>query len=819
MTPRRKWTLTRNESDRGIAIITAIWMTMIGVMLVTTIASMIQSNVGVGWAIAADAKARAAATAGVHKAIAELIHDRPTVTKLDSGIVITEIRNYARVGFTSLITDSSFEQWGGGTDAFWSEVGTAGSINSYATTVRGGTKSCQFVSPTTLFSARGVVCETVNVTAGTTYNYGCYAYRGENSANPGQTDILIKIDFFDNTQLAAIGTDQISTSFTTALEWVRYEDQFVAPVGATKAILYIQVKETVNNDYDVYVDDAFINTERPGDPSRCVEFIEIQNTDDLSHNLVSEDWWISTGTDQPGTPAGSRRRIFPLALVSNGTDSSGSDSSLASGEVGVIVAGQDADLDQIADLSGKSVGDIKWFGLRSASGAAWDNQLGRGGASHLGDLYETVVLGYGVGAGAPAEPAISWVGVPCTPSVTSSGETSWQKGVITVMDDTTAPFSIRPDEMWELGNPPNPGVGLTLTGRAGYDGPSFTHTDTWYALGFDSFVLLDNRTFDIYYRVRVFDEGGKVNLNAARLSGSASYESNIVKYLFHQARVPAAFTNGTRADYYDSMYSSLMWHTNVSAGSVTLLDPTSPYLLRDTVSNAGAGLRMQAHYVPSLTIYGFREAGVFPININTAETPAIRAAMRWAIAHTTRESGFASASGGLTPQQGLAAAQAYADSLAELCYQYMTDNDHDSQIPYSEGVDTGYMSLTEIRTRTRKIDGSAVFGNTENNALSWAEGNGRLARAFNVASTNYFTIYAMGFAFSKGANVATDTPVAQNRVVVVVRRYVDANKADIIYWREIFESADPNKVWHVFPIGSWRYPKYRYDPDQEGDGT
>lgn len=530
-----------------------------------------------------------------------------------------------------------------------------------------------------------------------------------------------------------------------------------------------------------------------GAADRRHEFVEIQNNDTQARNLVTAQWWISAGLATPN--ATSKRYIYPLF---------GGSASLTAGAVGVIVA-TDADTPAIAALNGKTTGNIQWFGLGAeGAGAAADTQIGGSGLTGLGDIIDTIVVGYGAsGGGVPGSPTY-WFGVSYNDTTSNAVEKSWTKLYLSQLEDTTAPFTGTPWNYYELVSP-TPGDGLSAAGRAGYDGAG----DSWYSMSYDSFVLLstDDAGNKLYYRVRIFDEGAKVNLNNISMKTAASWETGMLYHMLNQNPNPPFASEqaynlspGGLGDSNSMQFAReliSMWKATPS--SAKLLTPGSVYMLRCTQGYTGSSARntrFDSVYMPFTTVYGYNEPNVLPINLNMAETPVLRAAFIQALARNPSDSHYPAAA-------NLSVAQGRAIAAADSLYRFLTKNDAVAS------NDTGVYDLAHLH---------ALFSNTDSTraAVIAAYSSGRLAEALATNSTNYFMIYATGFAFRPGANPASDTPLATSRIIAVVRRLTTADKAEIVYWRENFEFASAEKRTMIFPISSRarRYPKYAWDPEQ-----
>ena len=507
------------------------------------------------------------------------------------------------------------------------------------------------------------------------------------------------------------------------------------------------------------------------DGDRRYEFIEIQNVSGANIDLEADDWWISIGSATGANP----RRISAL--------NSGS-ATLTDGAVGVIAA-IDADTSFIANLSGLNPAAIQWFGLGAASGTPTDTMIGANGLKTITDTAFNIVLGFGGGPAPATKPFWYGIAFPDMDSGSIGTDTSWQKALVSVYDDTTSPFSTFTSSNWAQ-NDPNPGIGLSSAGRFGYDG----YGDTWYKYNYDTFVkLYTNSGLDVYYRLRIMDEGAKINANwCARASDASLY--NIVSRLFQVAPDPPFKGGGgltaTKAD-------SLLEDLRSTWADSILVTPVSLYLLYTNLNHP------YPRFFPWLTIYGYNEPGVFPLNINMAETPVLTAVFQQMLAASSTDSKY--------PTLSLTNARIQAAGIANKVYDYLTNRDGGADVGLSD--DTGFYSVTEAYNKTLGL----MTDIKDTNALSSA-GLAKFSNYINVNSTNYFTLWAMGFVYRQGKDVLTDTPISTYRIAAVAHRSSDADKANFLYWREVFEVSDTSEMIFTTPIGTRRYPKSRWDSEQ-----
>ncbi|MFH1957047.1 MAG: hypothetical protein ABIJ15_01045 [bacterium] len=167
----------------------------------------------------------------------------------------------------NLLTDGGFESYGGATYDVWTELGTASSVNLEKTIVRTGGKSCCFKNPTTSYDGRGIesslrpVSSYVNENC---FSISAYFYVANEAGAACDTDLLLKVKWYDIYQ-AFIGDELLEEHPSSFGSWQKLESSLlIAPPNAYYGRVVISVKETTNNDNDVYVDDVeFSYFEKP----------------------------------------------------------------------------------------------------------------------------------------------------------------------------------------------------------------------------------------------------------------------------------------------------------------------------------------------------------------------------------------------------------------------------------------------------------------------------------------------------------------------------------------------------------------------------
>ncbi len=794
------------RGERGIAMITAIWLSLIGVMIVTTMASMIQSTVLFSAASTEDAKTRATAIAIVEKIVSDLIRDRPAAAPSTvSGIIVTEVRNAPED--VNVLTDPSFEAVSGTAWPGHWDTTTTSNINLVAspTDPMTGPNSARFGSVTATAANREVRCTAV-VYPGSAYTFGCWIKVPGAAAVTDITFTMI-VEWRQANYTLISSTTPLSAVNCGNTAYTRFASgALTAPVGAAKAIVRYQLAHTGTTRV-CYIDDAFCF-----ESDRRQEYIEIQNQETQAVNVPQQQYWIAVGQNNPG--ANHKRYLVPLWNT---------DSTLQVGDVALVVA-RDADTYGIAAKVGLTTSDAddpaqcKWFGLSSAVngvGVLLDTALcsyypALTTIRELNDGAENIVIGYAGSSGGVVTPPTTspyWTGIPFTaPGASALSDTSWTRSTFLPLDKITSPFDTFATANWSIQEmTPFDGVAASGTsGRSGYDGAF----DTWYRYNYDTFTLLfSDGKVDYYYRARVFDEGSKVNVNYLRTS-TVNRETEIFSWLFTIPRAPT-FTTNKAYNYAqgNGLCSDLTRHSRWQAQP--FLTPLSPYAIFSSAAYTAGYRNVDSTFIPFLTIYGYQEPSAFTINVNTAESQVLAAAFMQMLANNMQDSCFFGAGCTITDT---ITGRARARSIGYKVWDYLTN--------YDGGADAGLSDDTcfyIMEHAYNKLVGGAsplLTDASEIQAVQNAWSNGRFSQFLSVSSNHYFTVFASAFAFRKGANVLTDTPLATSRVIAVAHRWPTEDKARYLYWREIFELANAGERAYTFPIGSRRYPKQRWDPNQ-----
>jgi hypothetical protein len=145
----------------------------------------------------------------------------------------------------------------------WTEVGTEGKHQVVSTNPHSGTYSVQFVDLTSSYSGRAIRSDAVSVTAGETYTFGAWFYVPTISGGDiGDVRFRCRIEWY-NASGGLISSYPGTTGWSLSAfdTWEEREwTDVTAPSDAVTARLFIEAYESVNNNYDPYIDDTRINT-------------------------------------------------------------------------------------------------------------------------------------------------------------------------------------------------------------------------------------------------------------------------------------------------------------------------------------------------------------------------------------------------------------------------------------------------------------------------------------------------------------------------------------------------------------------------------
>lgn len=774
-----------NPDNRGFAVIMSILLMALAIMLITSYASIMQSASGQIFSEASELLASSAATSGVHYAIAEILGDtnNSPVSYANKKVILTEV----------LLNGKGSEASGGSGHVVISEVGadygagTGDYIELYNPTSAA-------VSLSGMYIQRGTA--TANSVTNTIPLSGSIPGRGFFLIANGTVGVTPDIDttsctFNDDDWIALVSnaTDVTGSSDADIIDLVGWATGWI--YEGSPAIDNL----VVNNNFDAFERKAAVATSgsantdgngydngsnsgdwveadaqnpqnsgsateipisQPGGSSgadRKYEFIEIQNTDSNPIDLVTNQCWISVrAVPAPPTLVGptTKRYLFPI---------DGGDNKLDTYEVGLIIANDVGTGTSTWGISGAP----RYFGLGPSGGpSATDTQLGIDGDTNLNDTGAVVMFGCDLNT-------IYEYGVEFPDSITSYAgtTTSWRKLSATVLDDNDGNYDSISTNWDTLGY--SPGNAFTTSGGRS-DGPD----DDWYQLAADSFTEIMK---DVYFRVRVFDESGKVNINTVKFrNGNVSETgSSAFQQVLEANPQPYWSTTVLTSTQKTSFYANAQTFAPWSASEAQVFSPSSAMFVMD-------GSDKSKKYFPFITPYEFDTADAGRININTAESPALLAGISVA----------------------LQSASSYPDTkaIAEEIYSYLTAGDADP------ANDLYFTSIGDLAAATSPGFDDEISG-----------GMTRLKDMFSTTSTGYFTIWATGFVFSPGDDPLTDTPAARSDIMAVYRRETtDRNvtgagneRGSIVFWKEIFE--DDITRFPITTAGPRRYPKYKWDPD------
>ncbi len=143
---------------------------------------------------------------------------------------------------------------------FWKELGTASSITRSPTYSHSGTYSCKFDNPTSSFSGRGIIStnySTLSITGGSNYRGGAWFYVNHSGGSIGSSKLYLGLVWL-NSSYSPISTNAKIFTNTAFNTWQYHYIKASAPSTANYVQLLIQVREIVNNNNDIYVDDTEI---------------------------------------------------------------------------------------------------------------------------------------------------------------------------------------------------------------------------------------------------------------------------------------------------------------------------------------------------------------------------------------------------------------------------------------------------------------------------------------------------------------------------------------------------------------------------------
>jgi len=770
------------SGQRGVAIVTAIWMLLIGVMLVTTIASVLTSTVLVGAAGQYKAHARLASISGIQATIADLLNDRPSNIGLN--VVITEVKNDSYLpAIVNFVQDPGFEVTNNSDT--W-EVYSSSTSNRVDSANVGGKRSgsygVRFNSLTTTATDRRIYSKTrFKVFGGLTYSFGGWAYT---NVDPTLTQINLTLTWYNAAGATTGSPTTITSVFTNATTWEEFKQTgIVAPADAvTAAISVAAAKLTGAGTVNVFLDDVYLSAPASEAMKRRYEYIEIQNLSTNSADLVSSHYKISAGSATCGNP----RYLYPLFSGSN---------TLNPKEVALVVP-VDFDSTQLHNTYGVDTAAIKWFGLKATAAAtSFDQYLGAGGAQTLsnGEEYLDIMLDTEVTAG-----------IHFTNIGAITTDQSYKKLYITPPDETGPVGGSYTDSAlncWER-RAPLPGKGiLQSSGRPGVDG----YGDAWYDRNYESYdTFYTSGNMDVFYRVKIYDEGAKLNVNhiaAMGVNPSDGEDSIFSAFLRERLDPPFSKDSYTISASIEIMRGLTYLGDSTRTGITPFVTPGSIYYIFAQYA-AGGAKYLTPMRLPYLSVYGYHEYPSneefknFAVNVNMAESSVLRAVLSICLARGRGANDWHYASA-----TDLTSARLKARLFADRIVNYLTGGDA------ILSNDKRFSSLALLGDAGTAEDKAAVVA-----SLASTDTTTNLSYYLDVASNNYFTLYSTGYVYQHGAAPGSDTPISQCRTIAVVRRDQATSTADILYWREVFETADTTMQVAPMIIGSWRYPRLPWGP-------
>jgi len=157
--------------------------------------------------------------------------------------------------------------------AGWTKVSSSGSDPSQSSTYkRSGSYACKFLNPVTDFypaaTRRRLVSSTSTITAGSDYQVGLWAYVvNEGAGVAADTKFRIGIMWLDSNGSALYTSTSTELTVSNFGTWEKLSYIATAPGNADKAVMVIDVRESVNNNNDVYIDDIDCASDNiPPDP-------------------------------------------------------------------------------------------------------------------------------------------------------------------------------------------------------------------------------------------------------------------------------------------------------------------------------------------------------------------------------------------------------------------------------------------------------------------------------------------------------------------------------------------------------------------------
>jgi len=137
----------------------------------------------------------------------------------------------------------------------WTEIGTAGSIGQSATQKHTGDYSCKFDDLTTAYTGRGIKYDTVTIDSSKYYEMSAWLYTDTGHA---QADIRVYAELFTAGDVSLGYVGQSAQNLSADTTWEQLTVSTTTASNATKAVLYIDAKETGAAGTNLYIDDCTI---------------------------------------------------------------------------------------------------------------------------------------------------------------------------------------------------------------------------------------------------------------------------------------------------------------------------------------------------------------------------------------------------------------------------------------------------------------------------------------------------------------------------------------------------------------------------------
>jgi len=171
---------------------------------------------------------------------------------------VSFVTNRAPVGYLK-ISNPGFELSG---LSGWTRISSSSTDPSQNSTYkRSGLYACKFQDPVSTFypasSLRRLESSSSTITAGNDYQVGLWAYVvNEGAGVITNTRFRIGIKWVDNTGATLYTSTSTELTLSAFGTWEKISYIATAPAGADKGVMVIDVREAVDNNNDVYIDDV-----------------------------------------------------------------------------------------------------------------------------------------------------------------------------------------------------------------------------------------------------------------------------------------------------------------------------------------------------------------------------------------------------------------------------------------------------------------------------------------------------------------------------------------------------------------------------------